>query len=104
MYAIIESGGKQFRISEGDSIKVEKLDGAVGDSVEFGDVHFLGGDESCQVGDPIGAGKVTGTILEHGKGDKVIVFKFKRRKMYRRRAGHRQHFTKVKIDKIEAAS
>ncbi|HSR52598.1 MAG TPA: 50S ribosomal protein L21 [Acidobacteriota bacterium] len=101
MYAIIRTGGKQYRVSEGDSIKVEKLEGEVGDAVDFEEVLMVGGDDGAQVGSPTLEGKVTGTIAEHGKGKKVLVFKFKRRKMYRRKRGHRQPFTRVNIDKIQ---
>ncbi|HSR66366.1 MAG TPA: 50S ribosomal protein L21 [Acidobacteriota bacterium] len=101
MYAIIRTGGKQYRVSEGDSIKVEKLDGEVGDSVDFEEVLMVGGDDGVQVGAPTLKGKVSGTIAEQGRGKKVIVFKFKRRKMYRNRRGHRQDYTRVDIEKIQ---
>lgn len=101
MYAVISTGGKQYRFEQGDLIKVEALKGAVGDQIVFDEVLALGDGESLQVGTPLVAGaQVLGTIVEQGKGSKVTVLKFKRRKMYRRKRGHRQLFTAVKIDKI----
>jgi large subunit ribosomal protein L21 len=102
MYAVVSSGGKQHRFSEGDLIRVERLDGNVGESVVFENVLFIENDDDTLVGGPFVEGaKVSGTIVEHGRGEKIIVFKFKRRKMYRRKRGHRQQFTTVKIDSIE---
>lgn len=104
MYAIIRSGGKQYRVSEGDSINVELLPGEAGDPVEFNDVLMIRSEEGCRIGSPTLEAKVVGTIAEQGKAKKILVFKFKRRKMYRRLRGHRQRFTRVTIDKIEAAA
>lgn len=103
MYAVINSGGKQYRLTEGDLIDLERLDGEVGDQVVFDQVLLVENGESPLIGTPTVAGaQVVGTIVEQGKGDKIVVFKFKRRKMYRRRTGHRQLLTTVKIDSIEA--
>ncbi|UCF37284.1 MAG: 50S ribosomal protein L21 [Acidobacteriota bacterium] len=104
MYAVIDSGGKQYRLNEGDVINVERLNGSVGDEVVFEDVLLLGGGEEAAVGTPhVQGARVLGTIVDQKKGDKVIVFKFKRRKMYRKKQGHRQLLTSVKIESIEAA-
>lgn len=102
MYAIIQSGGKQYRVAEGDLVRVERLAGEVGDVVSFNDVLVLSNDEGLKLGTPtLSDARVVGRITDQGKGDKVLVFKFKKRKMFRRKRGHRQLFTGVKIDKIE---
>jgi large subunit ribosomal protein L21 len=102
MYAVIRSGGKQARVAPGDTLRLEKLAGEVGDSVELSDVLMLGEEGEPRVGTPLVAGaKVRGTILAQGRGDKIIVFKMKRRKGYRRKQGHRQSYTEVRIDAIE---
>ena len=102
MYAVISTGGKQYRLSEGDVVRVERLSGEIGDQVVFDEVQLIGGDEEAVVGKPVVAGaRVVGTILDHGKGDKVTVFRFKRRKMYRKKQGHRQLLTSVRVDSIE---
>ena len=99
MYAIIATGGKQYRVSQGDVIYVEKLNNQVGDEVTF-PVLMLGGD-TVEVGNPTVAGAaVTGKVLQQGKGQKIVVFKYKSKKNYRRKAGHRQPFTKVEITAI----
>ena len=99
MYAIIATGGKQYRVSQGDVIYVEKLDNQVGDEVTF-PVLMLGGD-TVEVGSPVLAGAtVKGKVLKQGKGQKIIVFKYKSKKNYRRKAGHRQPFTQVEITAI----
>jgi large subunit ribosomal protein L21 len=103
MYAIIRTGGKQFRAEPGSTIKVPSLDAAVGEAITFDDVLLAATDDGVQVGAPTVAGAaVTGEVVEHGKGKKVIVFKWKRRKNYRRKQGHRQGFTAVRIDEIRA--
>ena len=102
MYAIIEAGGKQYRVSEGDLIDVERRSGEVGQAVNFQEVLLVGDQETIHVGKPVLAGaRVVGTIAEQGKEAKIIVFKMKRRKKYRRKQGHRQLFTRVRIDQIE---
>jgi len=104
MYAVISTGGKQYRLKQGDLIEVESLNGEVGDKVVFSDVLALGDEKTADFGSPLIAGaQVVGTIVEHGRGTKVKVLKFKRRKMYRKRTGHRQGFTSVKIDSIESS-
>lgn len=99
-YAIIRSGGKQFRVAEGETVRVPSLNEEAGKSVEF-EVLVVGGDNETRVGSPVVDGaRVAGTIVEHGRGDKIIVFKMKRRKQYKRTQGHRQNYTAVKIDSI----
>ena len=101
MYAVIETGGKQYRVQPGETVVVETLPGEAGDAVEFARVLLISDDESVAVGRPIIEGaRVTGQILEHGLGEKLTVFKFKRRKNYRKRNGHRQPYTAVKIDQV----
>jgi len=102
MYAIIETGGKQYRVSEGDVVRVEKLPGEVGESVEFTKVLAVSKDGQLNVGKPwLEGSKVTAKVLQHGKADKIIVFKYKPKKNYRKKQGHRQPFTEVQIEKIE---
>jgi large subunit ribosomal protein L21 len=102
MYAIIETGGKQYRVSEGSVCKVEKLLSEPGTEVVFEKVLAVRNDEGTQVGFPYVSGaKVVGKVLSHGKGKKIVVFKFKPKKNYRRKQGHRQPFTQVIIEKIE---
>lgn len=102
-YAVIRTGGKQYRVSEGQLVKIEKLTGEVGDTVTLGDVLFVGGNGEVKIGAPLVAdAKVTGEIVGQGKAKKVLVFKKKRRKSYSRQRGHRQHQTTLKITAIEA--
>lgn len=101
MYAIIETGGKQYKVQEGLVLKVEKIDGNVHDEVEFPKVLAVIDQDNVKVGTPYVEGAVVkGRILEHGKGKKIIVFKYKPKKNYRRKQGHRQPFTRVLIEKI----
>ena len=103
MYAVIKTGGKQYRVSEGQTLRVEKLPGAPGDKIAFDEVLMLGGD-SFKIGTPLLAGaSVKATIVAQDKAKKVIVFKFKRRKNYRRKQGHRQLFTELRVDGIALA-
>jgi len=103
MYAVVVTGGKQYRVQEGDVIYVEKLEADVETSIELGDVLALGKEEGLVVGTPVVEGaKVFAKVIEQGKARKVIVFKYKRKKDYRRKQGHRQPFTKLQIEKIEA--
>lgn len=102
MYAVVENGGKQYRVAPGDVVKVEKLAGEPGAAVELGKVLAVGRDGEFLTGTALEGAKVTGTIEAQGRGDKVIVFKFKRKKQYKRTIGHRQYFTSVKINEIVA--
>lgn len=102
MYAIIKTGGKQYVVEEGKIISIEKLDVEEGAEVTFDEVLLVSGDD-VKIGQPNVAGaKVTGKVLEQGKERKIRIFKYKAKSNYRRRQGHRQPFTKVKIEKIEA--
>lgn len=102
MYAIIKTGGKQYVVEEGKVISIEKLDVKEGAEVTFDEVLLVSGDD-VKIGQPNVAGaKVTGKVLEQGKERKIRIFKYKAKSNYRRRQGHRQPFTKVKIEKIEA--
>lgn len=102
MYAIIATGGKQYKVAEGDVIRVEKLGAAAGETYTFDQVLAVGGDE-LTVGCPTVAGaSVSATVMEEGRGKKVIVYKYKRKTGYHKKNGHRQLYTKVKIDKINA--
>lgn len=99
--AVIRTGGKQYRVSEGDVVRVERLAGEAGEKISFDQVLAVGEGESLKVGKPTVSGaKVDGEIVEQGRGEKIIVFKFKRRKRYRRKQGHRQDYTAVKITGI----
>ena len=101
MYAVIESGGKQHRVEPGEVLQLEKLDVAEGETVDFDRVMMVGEGEKVEIGTPyVDGGKVTAEVLGHGRGDKVTVIKMRRRKHYRRQAGHRQHYTEVKITDI----
>ena len=103
MYAVVRTGGKQVRVTPGDAIRVEKLDGAIGDRIELEEVLLVGGEGDARIGTPLVEGaKVVGTITAQGRGEKITVFKMKRRKGYRRKAGHRQFYTEVRVDEIEA--
>ncbi|MDY7223557.1 50S ribosomal protein L21 [Halalkalibacterium halodurans] len=102
MYAIIETGGKQVKVEEGQEIYIEKLDAEAGESVNFDKVVLVGGDD-VKVGAPYVEGaSVTAKVEKHGRGKKIIVFKMKAKKNYRRKQGHRQPYTKVVIEKINA--
>jgi large subunit ribosomal protein L21 len=103
MYAVVATGGKQYRVEAGEILRIEKLSGDIGAAVAFDKVLMLGDGENVQIGQPLVQGAtVKGHIVEQGKQKKVLVFKYKRRKRYRRKQGHRQLFTAVKIDTIEA--
>ena len=102
MYAVIRTGGKQYRVSEGSRLRVEKLPGSPGDTLEFDQVLMLGG-EQVTLGKPLVDGaKVKAQIVAQGRAKKIIVFKIRRRKGYRRKAGHRQPFTEVRVTGIDA--
>jgi large subunit ribosomal protein L21 len=104
MYAVIETGGKQHRVSAGDRVQVEKLDVEVGQEVRIPNVLLLGSESEVTVGTPlINGASVTATVLSHGKSKKTRVYKMKRRKNYRRTYGHRQPYTELRIEGIEVA-
>ncbi len=103
MYAIIATGGKQYQVKEGDVIYVEKLDAEVDGTVELNSVLAVGKEDGLVVGKPVVEGaNVVAKVLAQGKAKKIIVFKYKRKKDYRRKQGHRQPFTKIQIEKINA--
>ena len=103
MYAIIETGGKQYRVTEGDVLSIEKIEAAEGQTVDFDRVLTVVKDGEVVIGKPLIANaKVTAEVVAHGKGKKILVFKYKAKSNYRRRQGHRQPFTKVRIEKIFA--
>lgn len=100
MFAIVTIAGQQFKVEEGQEIFVHQLEAETGDNVSFDQVHLIDKDGDVSLGKPVLDASVSATVLEHVKGDKVIVFKKKRRKGYRVKNGHRQRFTKIKIDSI----
>jgi len=103
MYAIVRSGGKQYKVSAGDVLRVEKLDAEVGDTITLDDVLLVSDDVNIQVeASTLAKAKVTARVAGHGRGRKIVVFKYKRRKGYRRKQGHRQGFTELAIENIEA--
>jgi large subunit ribosomal protein L21 len=101
MYAVVETGGKQYRVSPGDTIEVETIRGEVGAEIELGKVVAVSTDEGTLLaGKDVEGARVKATIAGHGRGDKVVVFKYKRKKQYKRTIGHRQNHTTVKVDRI----
>lgn len=103
MYAVFQSGGKQHRVSEGQTLRLEKLDAETGASIEFDSVLLVANGEEVTVGAPfVTGGKVTAEVIIHGRGDKIKIVKFRRRKHSRKQMGHRQWFTEVKITGISA--
>jgi large subunit ribosomal protein L21 len=103
MYAVVSTGGKQYRVQKGETLRVEKIPGEVGSKVTLDKVLMLADGESIRVGQPlIEKAAVQASIVEQDKAKKILVFKYKRRKRYRRRKGHRQPFTAIRIDGIEA--
>jgi large subunit ribosomal protein L21 len=103
MYAVVRSGGKQYRVSPGGSVRVERLTGEVGASITLDEVLMVGGEGDIKIGTPtVDGASVTGTIVAQGRGPKIRVFKMKRRKGYRRTQGHRQDYTEIRIDGISA--
>jgi large subunit ribosomal protein L21 len=103
MYAVIETGGKQYRVQEGDTIYIEKLGAGEGDTVTFDKVAALGKDDGFVVGVPfVDGAKVSAKVVKNGKAGKIVVYKYKAKKNYHHKMGHRQPYTKVQIEKIEA--
>ena len=104
MYAVLKTGGKEYRVSKGDLIRVEKVEGNVGDPVTLKDVLMVSQEGAVQVGTPLLThAVVTGEIVQHAKGKKVLIFKMKRRKNYRRLRGHRQTYTYIKVNDISVS-
>jgi len=105
MHAVIETGGKQYRVAEGDVLRVEKLAAEAGSKIDFDRVLLVSDGEKVSVGTPyVKGGKVTAEVTEQGRGEKIDVIKFKRRKKYRRKQGHRQDYTELKVTKIGAGA
>ena len=103
MYAVIATGGKQYRVEMGTVLQVEKLDAEAGATVEFGEVLLVGNGDDIKIGSPLlKGGKVSATVEKHGKGEKKVIVKFRRRKHYLRQGTHRQFYTQVKITAISA--
>lgn len=103
MYAVFQSGGKQHRVAEGHTVRLEKIEVATGETIEFDQVLLIADGENVQVGTPLVAGgKVVATVVSHGRGEKVTIQKFNRRKHHEKKMGHRQWFTEVKITGISA--
>ena len=104
MYAVISTGGKQYRVSEGAVLRIEKLDAEAGANVEFDKVLLVGSGDQVKIGSPfLAGGKVLATVQSHGKGDKKVIVKFRRRKHYLRQGTHRQTYTEVKVTGIQGA-
>jgi large subunit ribosomal protein L21 len=103
MYAVIKTGGKQYRVNQGDKLKIEKIEGDVGANVVLDQILTVVDGDNVTIGSPIVRGaSVTATVVSHGRHDKVRIFKMRRRKHYRKSQGHRQSFTEIQIDKISA--
>ena len=103
MYAVVQTGGKQYAVREGDLIQTERIEGEVGDLVELKEVLLVGGEKKFKIGTPkVSKARVVGKIVEQGKARKIVVFKMKRRKNVRRKRGHRQLYTKLMISQIKA--
>jgi large subunit ribosomal protein L21 len=100
MYAVIETGGKQYRATPGEFLEIESLAGEVGSEIELGKVLAVFDGETVKAGSAVGGALVKGTIVANGRGAKTIVFKFKRKKQYKRTIGHRQNFTRIKVSEI----
>ena len=105
MYAVVETGGKQYRVSPGEVLDVESLEGPVGETITLGRVLMVQGEKSLTIGSPaVKDARVTAEVMAHGRLPKVMVFKKKRRKNYRRTKGHRQGYTRIKISEIQPAT
>jgi large subunit ribosomal protein L21 len=103
MYAVIKSGGKQYKVTPGDIVRVESLEGQKGDTIEIKDVIMIVDGDTMSVGKPmLSSAKVTGEVVEQGRGEKLIIFKHRRRKGYRNTNGHRQNYTAIKVKEITA--
>ncbi|MGD2137055.1 MAG: 50S ribosomal protein L21 [Gammaproteobacteria bacterium] len=101
MYAVIKTGGKQYRVSEGDTLRIEKLNAGSGDAVSFDEVLMVGEGDDIRIGTPlVDGGKVTARVKQHGRGAKIEIIKFRRRKHHMKRTGHRQDYTEVEITGI----
>ena len=104
MYAVMVTGGKQYRVMEGETLRVELLPAEVGNEITFGNLLMLGDADGIQVGDALQGATVTAKVLNHGRADKVRIVKFRRRKHHRKQMGHRQHYTEIQITGIAGGS
>jgi large subunit ribosomal protein L21 len=102
MYAVVTTGGKQYRVSEGDVLRVEKLTGEIGETLELGQVHLVARESGIVAGSALESAKVLAEVVSYGRRKKIRVFKYKRRKNYRRTIGHRQDYTEIRITAIQA--
>jgi large subunit ribosomal protein L21 len=103
MYAVIKTGGKQYRVAVGEKLKIEQIPSNVGEAVNFSEVLAVGSGSDIKFGTPFVSGaSVSASVVEHGRGDKIRIFKMRRRKHYQKRQGHRQNYTLVQIDQIKA--
>jgi len=103
MYAVISTGGKQYKVSPGDVVRVESLDAKKGDTIELKDVHMIADGDKISVGKPtLSSAKVTAEVVEEGRGEKLLIFKHRRRKAFRKTNGHRQNYTAIKVKEITA--
>ena len=103
MYAVVKTGGKQYKVSPGDTLRVEKLDAKKGDTIELGEVLMVADGETVNVGKPtVASAKVVAEVMGDGRGEKIIIFKHRRRKGFRKTNGHRQDFTAIKVKEIKA--
>ncbi|MBL8383706.1 MAG: 50S ribosomal protein L21 [Burkholderiales bacterium] len=103
MYAVIKTGGKQYRVAAGEKLKVEQIPADIGQEIILDQVLMVGGGESVRLGSPLVAGaRVTAKVLSHGRGEKIRIFKMRRRKHYQKRQGHRQNYTEIEISAINA--
>ncbi len=100
MYAVLVTGGKQYRVAQGETLRVEKLEAEAGNEVKFDDILMLGDSDGIQVGDALKGASVTAKVVGHGRADKVRIIKFRRRKHHMKRQGHRQHYTEIEITGI----
>ena len=103
MYAVLVTGGKQYRVMQGETLRVEKLDAEAGSEVKFDDILMLGGSDGVKVGDALKGATVAAKVIGHGRADKVMIVKFRRRKHHRKEIGHRQHYTEIEIVGITGA-
>lgn len=102
MFAVIQTGGKQYKVAEGEMVKVEKLDAVAGDKITLDQILMIKDDQGTRIGDPLVQGaKITAEVLEQGRGKKITVYKYKKRKNQRKKQGHRQAYTRILIEKIE---
>ncbi len=103
MYAVLVTGGKQYRVAQGETLRVEKLEAEAGNEIKFDEVLLLGGSDGIQVGDALKGATVTAKVLAHGRADKVRIVKFRRRKHHRKQQGHRQYYTEIEITGINGS-